>query len=70
MSDEPKIKPGAEPPIDLDLRTRDPNEPLTLEMKRFDIFLIDRAGTGRSRKTVRSHLPTVIRISDRQDSLY
>ncbi|MGP0062214.1 MAG: hypothetical protein ACLQGP_01260 [Isosphaeraceae bacterium] len=69
MSDEPKIKPGAEPPIDLDLRTRDPNEPLTLEMKRFDIFLIDSGWNRPISKTVRSHLRLLFEFH-RHDSLY
>jgi hypothetical protein len=69
MSDEPKTEPGAEPAAHLDMRTRDPGEPLTLETKRFDIFLIDTGWNRPISKTVRSHLRLLFEFH-RHDSLY
>jgi hypothetical protein len=57
------------PPIDLDLRTRRVTGPLTPEMKRFDIFLIDTGWNRPISEMVRSHLPLIYEYQ-KQDSLY
>jgi hypothetical protein len=69
MSDEPKIQTGPAPPLDLDLRTRDATAPLTRDMKRFDIFLIDTGWNKPISRTVRSHLRMLFEFH-KHDSLY
>ena len=64
-----KQPPPTAPPIDLDLRTRPPPGPLTPDMKRFDIFLIDTGWKRPISKMVRSHLPLIYEYQ-KQDSLY
>jgi len=56
-------------PIDLDLRTRHITGPLTPEMKRFDIFLVDTGWNRPISEMVRSHLPLIYEYQ-KQDSLY
>ncbi len=68
MSDKPKTT-GPKPPIDLDLRTRNTAAPLTPDMKRFDIFLIDTGWNKPISRTVRSHLRKLIEYHP-NDSLY
>ena len=64
-------KPRAEhvPPIDLDLRQRTHSAPLSPDMKRFDIFLIDTGWNGPVSRLVRSQLPLIYEYQS-QDSLY
>lgn len=59
----------AEPPTDLDLRSRPANGAITPEMKRFDIFLVDTGWNVGVSKLVRSHLPLLYEYQ-RQDTLY
>src|SRR5262245_26392665 len=54
---------------DTDLRARPVDGPLTPDMKRFDIFLIDSGWNVGVSKLVRSHLPLLYEYH-RQDSLY
>ena len=69
MPDDPKKQTGAAPPIDLDLRARKVAGPLTRDMKRFDIFLIDSGWNQPISKVVRSHLRTLFEFQP-NDSLY
>ena len=69
MPDESKPHDGADPPRDLDLRSREATGPLTGEMKRFDIFLIDSGWNRPISKIVRSHLRMLFEFH-RHDSLY
>jgi hypothetical protein len=57
------------PRIDADFRARHLNEPITRDMKRFDIFLIDTGWNARVSTVVRTHLP-LLYCYQRQDSLY
>lgn len=58
-----------EPVTNLDLRSRSLEGPITPEMKRFDIFLIDTGWNVKVSQLVRSHLPLMYEYQ-RQDSLY
>src|ERR1700722_10159857 len=55
--------------VDLDLRTSRVTGPLTPEMKRFDIFLVDTGWNRPISEMVRSHLPLIYEYQ-KQDSLY
>src|SRR5262249_17846371 len=57
------------PPADLDLRTRVPSGPLTADMKRFDVFLIDTGWNAAVSKLIHSQLP-VIHQYLKHDNLY
>jgi hypothetical protein len=72
MPDEPKTHPDAAPPIDLDLRSRNTTEPMTQNMKRFNIFLIDTGWNRPISRVVRSHVRGLFEIGGyhAQDSLY
>jgi hypothetical protein len=69
MPDKPKQETRSEPPVDLDLRTRRSDVPLTRDMKRFDIFLIDTVWNEPISKVVRSHLRKLFEYQP-HDSLY
>jgi hypothetical protein len=69
MPRQPKTPTGDAPPIDLDLRTRKAAEPLTRNMKRFDIFLIDTGWNQPISKAVRSHLHRLVEFHP-YDNLY
>jgi hypothetical protein len=60
------------PPADANLRTRLPDGPPTLDMKRFDIFLIDTGWNAPISKIVRTHLRSLFDIGGyhTHDSLY
>src|ERR1700722_11887097 len=62
-------QPHAAPPTKLDLKARQVSEPLTADMKRFDIFLIDTGWNRPISEMVRSHLPLIYEYQ-KQDSLY
>ena len=63
-------KPHASPPpTKLDLKARRASEPLTPDMKRFDIFLIDTGWNRPISEMVRSHLPLIYEYQ-KQDTLY
>jgi hypothetical protein len=64
-----KKQPAADSPIDLDLRTQRVAGPLTPEMKRFDIFLLDTGWNRPISEMVRAHLPLIYEYQ-KQDSLY
>ena len=64
-----KTQPEDAPSVDLNLRTRGTTEPLTPEMKRFDIFLIDTGWNAPVSKMVRSHLRHYFEYQGR-DSFY
>jgi hypothetical protein len=72
MSDEPKTQTGAAQPIDLDLRTRNTTAPLTPDMKRFNIFLVDTGWNRPISRVVRSHVRGLFEIGGYHvhDSLY
>ncbi len=57
------------PPIDLDLRSKAPQAPLTPQTERFHIFLIDTGWNVPVSKAVRAHIPLLHQYS-RQDTLY
>jgi hypothetical protein len=61
--------PAPAPPVDLDLRSRCTPGPLTRDMKRFDIFLIDTGWNAAVSKAVRSHVGHLHQLHP-QDSLY
>ena len=69
MPRQRKPQTDAGSPIDLDLRARHTPEPLTPEMKRFDIFLIDTGWNSAVAKMVRTHLPTIFHYQE-EDTLY
>ena len=69
MSDQSKNQSSAQPLAHLDMRTREAVEPLTLDTKRFDIFLIDTGWNRAISKSVRSHLRLLFEFH-RHDSLY
>ena len=69
MSDESTTQTAPAPPIDLDLRTRDTVGPLTRDMKRFDMFLVDTGWNKPISRTVRSHLRMLVEFQQ-HDSLY
>ncbi len=64
-----KQPPAAASPTDLNLRTQRVTVPLTPEMKRFDIFLIDTGWNRPVSEMVRAHLPLIYEYQ-KQDSLY
>jgi hypothetical protein len=64
-----KSKAATPPPVDLDLRAQKATGPLTPDMKRFDIFLIDTGWNAAVSKMVRAYLP-LLHQYQRQDSLY
>ncbi len=65
-----KASPESPPPVvHLDLRTETPSQPLSREMKRFDIFLIDTGWHRSISQMVREHLPLLYEYQ-KQDSLY
>jgi hypothetical protein len=67
MPRKPSIATAA--PIDLDLRTESPTEPLSPDGKRFDIFLIDTGWNEPISKAVRSHL-RLLSLYRMRDDLY
>jgi hypothetical protein len=69
MPAKKKTQPDEAPSVDLNLRTRGTTEPLTAEMKRFDIFLIDTGWNAPVSKIVRSRLRHLFEYQ-MQDSLY
>jgi hypothetical protein len=69
MSHATKAKAEPKPPADLDLRSRPMQGPISRDMKRFDIFLIDSGWNVKVSQLVRSHLPLMYEYQ-RQDSLY
>jgi hypothetical protein len=69
MSKKTRPEPELAPPLDKTLRTQALAVPITYEMKRFDIFLIDTGWNVGVSKLVRSHLPLMYEYH-RQDSLY
>jgi len=69
MPAKKKTQPGEASPVDLNLRTRETTGPLTPEMKRFDIFLIDTGWNAPVSKIVRSRLRHLFEYQ-MQDSLY
>jgi hypothetical protein len=62
-------QPEETPPVDLNLRTREMTGPLTADMKRFDLFLIDTGWNAPVSKIVRSRLRHLFEYQ-MQDSLY
>ena len=60
---------GSAPPFDLDLKSEPPPRPVSDEVKRFDIFLIDTGWNTAVSKLVRSHLPLLYQFQP-QESLY
>jgi hypothetical protein len=69
MPAKKKPQPDEAPSIDLNLRTREATEPLTPEMKRFDVFLVDTGWNSPVSKVVRSHLRHLFEYQ-MQDSFY
>ena len=63
------IEPPTPAPVELDLRAEPLTEPLTPEMKRFDIFLIDTGWNRQVSEVVHSHLPLLFAYH-KHDSLY
>jgi hypothetical protein len=57
------------PPIDLDLKAHQTTGPLTDEVNRYSIFLIDTGWNGPVSKLVRAHLPLLYEYQS-QDALY
>jgi hypothetical protein len=76
MPDKPntRAKPKTEeaPPVNLDLRTQDCTGPITADMKRFNIFLIDTGWNAPISRIVRAHVRSLFDVAGyhRHDSLY
>jgi hypothetical protein len=67
MPRKPKVEHA--PPAAVDLKNRHVDGPLTSDMKRFDIFLIDSGWNTPVSQLVRSQLPLIYEYQS-QDSLY
>ena len=67
-----KSKAGENPLISLDLRTRDAESPVTRDMKRFNIFLVDTGWNNAVSKMVRAYLRGLFDVGGyhEHDSLY
>jgi hypothetical protein len=69
MAKAKSTRTAAEPPIDLDLRTRHTDGPPAKNEKRFNVFLIDTGWNAPISKAVRTHLRMVFEYHP-HDSLY
>ncbi len=72
MSDQPHTPAAPAPPVNLDLRARDSAQPLSRDMKRFNIFLVDTGWNRPISRVVRSHVRELFEIGGyhTHDSLY